>query len=298
VRRGREEVSIGRGRIVVDEDAFLILNPGTVYATRIRSAADVFSLSIHFADALVADVLGWLDDGSERLREPGERTAASRRFAEHLRMHDRLVSPVLRYLLLVGQEDDCDALWYEEQLSFLLERLLASHEAERHRVSHLRAVRARTRHEIHRRIMRATDFMLSHYEAALELRAMAEVACLEKHHFLKLFTMVHGMTPFEFLRRKRVAVALRLLRQTDLPHGEIARRAGLGTRHTLLRALKEFTGSSPQEYKRTTTDDVCGWHGELARLLEMPRVEHPHRAGHAWSIGQAVERQAPVLSPL
>lgn len=288
---GREEVLVGRYRLAVDDDVFLVLNPQTVYATRIRAEHDVFSFSVHFAEAMVAEVIDWRQSEEHRLLDRGEcGRGATVRMAENLRPHDRLVSPVLRYLMFVCRARECDALWYDEQVHFLLERLVMSHQAEQARVTHLRAVRARTRREIHRRIARATDFILSNYEAPLDLKSMAEVACLEKHHFLKLFSMVHGITPFEFLRRKRLAVALRLLRHSTRSHGDIARLAGLGTRHTLLRALKEFTGNSPQEYKRVANLEASGWHGELARLLEMRREPGAPQEAGGWLFRPATRR--------
>jgi AraC family transcriptional regulator len=280
---GREEVLAGRHRVVLDEDVYLVLNSGTTHATRIRAEQPVFSFAVYFADALVAQVLGWRRSGGDRLLEPGTSVAGSAmHFSENLRPHDHCVSPVLRYLMHISREQACDSLWYDEQLHFLLERIIAGCELEEARVTSLRAVRARTRREIHRRIARATDYILSNYDSPLDLKSMAEVACLEKHHFLKLFAMVHGLTPFEFLRRKRLVVALRLLRHSDSPQGEIARLSGLGTRHTLLRALKEFTGVSPQGYKRLADQDACGWHGEFAHLLESGRGRLPDARRAPW----------------
>ena len=283
VMDGREEVLAGRYRLVVDEDVYLILNSGTTHATRIRSEQPVFSFAVYFAESLVTEVLGWRRNGEDDLLERGGRVPpVATRFAENLRPHDHCVSPVLRYLMHVCREQCSEPLWYDEQLHFLLERVIAGRELEEARVTSLRAVRARTRREIHRRIARATDYILSNYEAPLDLQSMAEVACLEKHHFLKLFAMVHGLTPFEFLRRKRLVVALRLLRHSDHSQGEIARLAGLGTRHTLLRALKEFTGVSPQGYKRLADPDACGWQGEFARLLESDRGRLPDGRHSPW----------------
>lgn len=282
---GREEVFLGRDRLVVDDDVFLILNPGTVHASRIRARDEVFSFSVHFADAVVREVLGWRRaTAAQILEHDGPSASALPRIGENLRPHERCVSPVLRYLMLVCRDGAGDVLWVDEQLRFLLERVIACHRHEEERVRSLRAVRARTRREIYRRIARATDFILSNYDASLDLCSMAEVACLEKHHFLKLFSMVHGLTPFEFLRRKRLIVALRLLRNSTQPHGEIARIAGLGTRHTLLRALKEFTGSSPQAYKREASAEASGWQGELARLLAARRDADAGGTRGAWLV--------------
>ncbi|HSN71246.1 MAG TPA: hypothetical protein VLT59_07045, partial [Steroidobacteraceae bacterium] len=124
---GREEVLVGRSRLVVDDDVFLVLNRGTLHATRIRADEPVFSFAVYFCDALVAEVLAWGTGREDGLMEPGASAHASDpepAVAENLRPHDRCLSPALRYLMLVCRERTCEQLWYDEQLHLLLERIL------------------------------------------------------------------------------------------------------------------------------------------------------------------------------
>ena len=59
------------------------------------------------------------------------------------------------------------------------------------------------------------------------------------------------MTPAEAVERLRVEAARRLLEQTDLPIGEVARRCGLGVMETFYRAFRSQLGVTPAAYRRT-----------------------------------------------
>jgi AraC-like DNA-binding protein len=67
---------------------------------------------------------------------------------------------------------------------------------------------------------------------------------------LRLFKHVHGMTPHEYLQRKRATVAARLLRGSPLAIDEIVKQVGFDSRSTLFRALRRFHGITPRECRQ------------------------------------------------
>jgi AraC family transcriptional regulator len=279
---GRVEYGLNNARLAVDDDTYLVVNAGTEVGCRIQSAVDVHSFTVHFADSTVAHVFGslpqtpedWLDH-----RAP-QNTGVPIHFAEHLRPHDKLVTPTLRFLAKQVDRDAAnDRGWWDEQLTFLLERLVRMHAEEQEHIVGLAQVRMRTKREIHRRIWAATDFLLSSYDRPLTLQQLADVACLAKYHFLRMFVAVHGLTPMEYLRCKRVAVASRLLQSTGLSLVEIARVVGVADRSTLLRLFVDYCGLTPEEYRRrlrAVTEENTSW-TRLKDLLES-RVANSRRA--------------------
>jgi len=145
-----------------------------------------------------------------------------------------------------------DPLWYEEQLSFLLERMLMYHRQIVRRARSVPARRAATRREILRRISLATDFIHSNFEKPLMLQDMARSAFLSRHHFLRLFKHIHDITPHEYLQRKRATVAARLLRGSELAVEDIVKQVGFDSRSTLFRAMRRFHGVTPRECRKAS----------------------------------------------
>lgn len=244
---GRQEVSTENRRVMVDDDTWLAIasTPATV---RLRAAQNVDALTILFRAGLPEEVLGTLLTGDDSLLEDGELAPqASLPFIPHLQPHDRSVTPVLLFIKRHCDMGLDDPLWYEEQLAFLLERMLQRH---RHVMSRARGVpvrRAATQREILRRVSLATDFIHSSFERPLMLHDMARSAFLSRHHFLRLFKHIHDVTPHEYLQRKRTMVAARLLRNTALAVEEVVKQVGFDSRSTLFRAMRRFHGVTPRE---------------------------------------------------
>lgn len=248
---GEERCAFGGRTVTVDDDSFLILNNGRVCATQIESAQPTESFAIYFRPGLVERAYGAMTLSIECALAQGDAVIErSAEFTESLQPHDRHVSPVLRYIrihLLRGVDDEA---WYDEQLQFLLERMLAHRDSVLQRVDELRLIRATTRREIYRRIGLATDFVHSNYTRPLDLETLSRAACMSKYHFLRLFTLIHRITPHQYLQRKRTNAALRLLQKTPLSIDEIASCVGFSQRATLERQLRRLTGQSPAQFRR------------------------------------------------
>jgi AraC-like DNA-binding protein len=187
------------------------------------------------------------------LLEEGEVSASSALpFAPHLQPHDRSVTPVLLFIRRHCEMGLEDPLWYEEQLAFLLERMLMRHRQIIARARGVPVRRAATQREILRRISLATDFIHSSFERPLMLSDMASAAFLSRHHFLRLFKHIHEVTPHEYLQRKRTMVAARMLRNSELGVEEIVRQVGFDSRSTLFRAMRRFHGVTPRECRQAS----------------------------------------------
>lgn len=231
---GVEHCHVDGRTIGVDDDNFLILNHGRIYSTSIRSAQPVESLAICFSPRLV-----------EQIHFEG----CSSQFLEHLRPHDAAVSPVLhsiRAALAAGCEDET---WYDEQLTVLLACMRAHQERLLDRVDRLALIRAATRRDVYRRISRATDLLHSAYASGVDLTELAKSANMSKFHFLRLFKLVHGLTPHAYLQRKRIAVAVRLLESTTLMVREVAINVGFADDSTLVRQMRRWTRRTPGQIR-------------------------------------------------
>jgi AraC family transcriptional regulator len=231
---GVEYCHVDGRTIGVDDDNFFILNHGRIYSTSIRSEQPVESLAICFSPRLV-----------EQIHFEGRNS----QFLEHLRPHDAVVSPVLqsiRQALAQGCEDEA---WYDEQLTVLLARMHANQEQLLDQVDQLALIRATTRREVYRRVARATDLLHSNYANGIDLTALAETASMSKYHFLRLFKLVHGLTPHTYLQRKRIGVAVRLLASTRLTVREVAINVGFADDSTLVRQMRRWTRRTPGQVR-------------------------------------------------
>jgi len=252
VRGGREHYFVDGRRLTVTDESWLVLNEGREYSSLLEGmqGADAFTFSIFFRPGMVAEVNGaralHFAQALDRGRDLDVRGAE---FAENLRPHERSVSPVLNFIKRQVALGAGDADWCEEQLNFLLGRLMRCERKEARLIERVDSARPATRKELLRRVACATDFMHSNLQRALSLSVVARAAHLSDFHFLRVFRQVHGMTPMTYLRTQRTRRALALLGCTQLTVGEVAQQVGL-TRLSLWRYVRSAGGEAPRCMRR------------------------------------------------
>jgi AraC family transcriptional regulator len=252
---GTEDYFIDHRRVAVDDDTFMILNDGRTYASHLRNRTPVTSFSIFFRPGMAEDVARVHASTPEALlADPRDDTPGSIEFSECVRVHDRLITPVLRFIRGHVERGLIDEAWYEDQLYFLLRRMQVLHRNDLAAAQLIPTRRASTRRELVRRLGWCADFINTHYRSQVSLAEMAAAAHLSPYHCLRAFKALHGNTPATYLNNRRLRAAERLLRNTDLPVGEVAVRVGFESRITLFRQMKRVHGVAPSALRTAVAE--------------------------------------------
>lgn len=167
----------------------------------------------------------------------------------HLRANDPIVSPVLRFVArsgpLAAQSDD----WRRSHAALLLQRLLRSERELRAQIAALPGRKLRTKLSAFMNVQRSVAYIHRHYSRHLDIAELAAVASMSHWYFARLFHAVTALTPREYLQRKRVAVALRLIRLRQYDLAAIASHVGFEDRRTLHCRLLQYYGASATRLK-------------------------------------------------
>lgn len=238
---GSYSISVdGHLPLKLEDEVFVALNAGHVLSTRGRRDPAACLLSVYFSPDLLAHALETLPPADRELLLVCSQDKTFRLF-EHVRDSDRSLASVMRYIahhVCAGIEDP---LWYEEQVSFLLRRLLGQEAALARTVNGMTHMKSWKRRETFVRLSRVTDLIHSCYECPLTIEELAEAAHWSRFHMMREFKEVHGISPYEYLQRRRTQSAVRLLCSTDHSVAEIAERTGFHVR-TLVRRLRRSRG--------------------------------------------------------
>ena len=122
-----------------------------------------------------------------------------------------------------------------------------------------------TRSYYARAIQTAIEHIASHLDDALELEALARIACLSPFHFHRVFRGMVGETPLELTRRLRLERAAWKLKDRQRAITEIAFDAGYETHEAFTRAFRSAYSTPPsgfrlRKYPRTEIAAACGIH--------------------------------------
>lgn len=99
-------------------------------------------------------------------------------------------------------------------------------------------------------IQRVCDYIEARLDGDLSLDALAREAGASPALFTQAFAQAHHLTPHQYVIRRRVAQAARMLIGTSLPLSEIALRAGFASQSHFSNSFKRITGETPNAYRR------------------------------------------------
>ena len=93
------------------------------------------------------------------------------------------------------------------------------------------------------------DYIESHLDGKLELETVAEAVHYSKYHLHRLFTDTVGMTIHDYVQRRQLTEAAKLLAFSNRPIIEIAFTCGYESQQSFSLAFKAMYKSPPAEYR-------------------------------------------------
>jgi len=250
---GKESFDLGRRKIDVTPQHYLLLNQGQPYSCIMGDGANGFteSLCVFIKPDTVTDVFRTLVTPEDQLLEPNPPGSGQPVvFFQRLYDHNPLITPLLfgiRDSILSGE---LNHTLLEEFYHILLERLLLVHRNVRKEVDKIPLARKASRIEIYKRLSWARDFIDSEFESPIGLHQIAEAASLSPHHFLRLFKATFGITPHQYLIRRRLIKAKCLVSHTDLPISQMVRQLGFESLGSFSLLFKRHFGASPLNLRK------------------------------------------------
>jgi len=98
-------------------------------------------------------------------------------------------------------------------------------------------------------IINAKNFIDQNFANNINLNGIAGEAYFSKFHFLRLFKLIYGQTPHQYLTGVRIKKARQLL-QTGLPVSEVCFLTGFESISSFKGLFKRYTGFTPASYQR------------------------------------------------
>lgn len=95
----------------------------------------------------------------------------------------------------------------------------------------------------------ARAIMDADYEQPLDVPQIASHAGFSHYHFIRFFHRTYGITPHQYLTRKRIQQAQRLLATTDLPITEVCFAVGFQSLGSFSNLYRRQTGYTPSEHR-------------------------------------------------
>lgn len=241
-------------RYAVDNSNYLILNHGRLYESYISSDTKVESFTLNFTSSFVSDVFRSISFRDEFLLDYPEivdKTPVN--FFEKLFPYNSRIQYYLCRLKELIDNNEPEAGLIEEKLGSLLEELFRSQLKTYHDSEKLEAKKKSTRLELLRRLNIARDYMYSCFSGRITLGEVAKLACLSPHHMLRKFKSHFGITPHQYLTKRRLEAAEELITTTNLSITGVCFSVGFESPSSFGVLFRKNFNFSPEAYRLSFT---------------------------------------------
>lgn len=102
-----------------------------------------------------------------------------------------------------------------------------------------------TKKDLYRRLQRGREFIDCYFIQPLSINVIAQEACMSEYHFFRLYKAVFGLSPNQYIIRKRLEYGSSILKHDRLSVSIAATEAGFSDIHTFSKAFKKYYGVSP-----------------------------------------------------
>ncbi|MCE8019603.1 helix-turn-helix transcriptional regulator [Halomonas sp. MCCC 1A11036] len=108
---------------------------------------------------------------------------------------------------------------------------------------------------VHRLDLAKLDrFIDRHLASPISVADLAAQACLSEAHFRNRFREQTGLSPWQYVRRRRLEAARRLLEESRMPLSQIAVNTGFSHQSALTHAFRSTFGCPPSQLRRAVLE--------------------------------------------
>lgn len=251
VVQGSADWEMDGRRFVVNQDCYLILNDRQLYSMTIDSHKRAKTFCLFFERGFVEDIHRVMNTGDEHLLDsPQNPRQLGLEFINRLEPRDSDVLDMLRRFHAELANGRMELAEWEGHFLRIGAQLVRERRDTFRSLANLPALRASTREEIYRRLLRGRDFLLASLQGSLRLQDVARAAALSPFHFHRSFTRVFRETPHRYLTRHRMEMAARLLRSTEMSVTEVGLEAGFESLAAFSDVFRRYYGMSPVRFRR------------------------------------------------
>lgn len=100
------------------------------------------------------------------------------------------------------------------------------------------------------RIKQTINYINDNVSNRIELHTVAALTNWQTSHFIRIFTKHMGITPYQYILRRKIERAKALLEETDIPASDVAFDLGFESYSNFCSAFKKITNSTPDNYRK------------------------------------------------
>lgn len=130
----------------------------------------------------------------------------------------------------------------------MAECIVADHIPVITQLQHIKKLKPATRKDLYRRVQTGRAYIDSCFLNTITMESVARVCSLSEYHFFRIFKQVYGISPYQYVIKKRIEFAKEILKDGRHQITEVAYAAGFTDLFTFSKIFKKHVGIAPSKY--------------------------------------------------
>lgn len=106
-------------------------------------------------------------------------------------------------------------------------------------------------------VNKTVEYILDNLHEQLDLKFIANIACMSPFHFHRIFTKVKDETLSRFIQRSRIEKARKLIESGQkLFFHEIAYVCGFSSQSLMVKTFRKYYGMTPHQYRKKNKNKI------------------------------------------
>ena len=105
-----------------------------------------------------------------------------------------------------------------------------------------------TRNDLQKRIEKVIRYIHVNLNHRIDIHDLADKACMSEYHFIRVFSELCDCTPYQYIIKKRIVKAKKLLQCNIYTVFEVSQACGYESVQTFRKCFKRETGYSPRDF--------------------------------------------------
>ncbi len=252
VTQGEERYTVDKQVYNVDAGSYLLLSGDRDINVEIESKKNVNGICINIHNAIMEAALASYQTPDSP--HPDQELAAFFYSDHFLENQYRVTNTHLGIRLqqlgrdvqasVFSVEDINDELFYT-----LAEEIIKDQVPVFRELQQIPVLKTATKKDLYRRILRGREYMDLSFAAQLSIELVARQAAMSEYHFFRLFKSVYGISPHQYILRKRLEAGMALL-QKEYSVSSAAIECGFSDIYSFSKAFKKHFGVTPSSVIR------------------------------------------------
>lgn len=104
--------------------------------------------------------------------------------------------------------------------------------------------------EIPFKIRKAIEYINDNILDKIEIDQLARITNWKKHHFIRQFYKQVGLTPYQYILKRKIIKSIAMIQETNLPLLDISFEVGFSSYTNFYKSFKKITSQTPENFRK------------------------------------------------